>query len=331
MHDLSAFIDAAERTVARCALGAPGAYRRHAGDSGETAPNAYGCADAANILYTIGRFPRGQAERAGWIAALGALQEPDTGLFHEATHHPIHTTAHCVAALELFDARPPHALRALAPHATAEGVGRFLDGLAWRDDPWRASHQGAGLYAALVLAGEVPLAWEDAYFDWLWREADPATGFWRQGAVAPVAHSGVATLFPHLAGSFHYLFNHEYARRQLRHPESMIDSCLELRAARGFPLAVRAGFAEIDWVYCVNRARRQSPHRAAECLAALTDFAADYVAFLQGPAAAADAGMADLHQLFGVLCAVAELQQALPGMIRTPRPLRLVLDRRPFI
>jgi hypothetical protein len=28
---------------------------------------------------------------------------------------------------------------------------------------------------------------------------------------------------------------------------------------------------------------------------------------------------------------VAELQQALPGLIRTERPLRLVLDRRPFI
>lgn len=39
----------------------------------------------------------------------------------------------------------------------------------------------------------------------------------------------------------------------------------------------------------------------------------------------------DLHMTFGALCAVAELQLALPGEIRTPRPLLLVLDRRPFI
>ena len=35
--------------------------------------------------------------------------------------------------------------------------------------------------------------------------------------------------------------------------------------------------------------------------------------------------------LFGNLCAFSELQQALPGFVRTDRPLKLVLDRRPFI
>jgi hypothetical protein len=35
--------------------------------------------------------------------------------------------------------------------------------------------------------------------------------------------------------------------------------------------------------------------------------------------------------LFGAVCALAELQRALPGEIRSERPLRLVLDRRPFI
>jgi hypothetical protein len=39
----------------------------------------------------------------------------------------------------------------------------------------------------------------------------------------------------------------------------------------------------------------------------------------------------DLHMLFGASCALAELQSALPGKIITEKPLRLVLDRRPFI
>ena len=46
---------------------------------------------------------------------------------------------------------------------------------------------------------------------------------------------------------------------------------------------------------------------------------------------ATDEGLNDLHALFGNLCAFAELQQALPGFVRTDRPLKLVLDRRPFI
>ena len=35
--------------------------------------------------------------------------------------------------------------------------------------------------------------------------------------------------------------------------------------------------------------------------------------------------------MFGMVCAVAELQFALNGQIRTTRSLRQVLDRRPFI
>lgn len=45
----------------------------------------------------------------------------------------------------------------------------------------------------------------------------------------------------------------------------------------------------------------------------------------------ADEGLNDLHSLFCALCCLAELQAALPGRLPTARPLRLVLDRRPFI
>ena len=39
----------------------------------------------------------------------------------------------------------------------------------------------------------------------------------------------------------------------------------------------------------------------------------------------------DLHMLFGAMCAVAEMQLALPGEIKSTIPLKNVLDRRPFI
>ena len=39
----------------------------------------------------------------------------------------------------------------------------------------------------------------------------------------------------------------------------------------------------------------------------------------------------DLHTLFGCICALAELQAALPGYLASDKPLKLVLDRRPFI
>ena len=76
----------------------------------------YGCADAANLLYTLGDFPGEPAGRAEWVAALREMQNPVTGLFSEPTHHTLHTTAHCIAALELFDALPLYPLTALRPY-----------------------------------------------------------------------------------------------------------------------------------------------------------------------------------------------------------------------
>lgn len=348
MHDLRHLIHTIETTIGNHSLGRPGAYRRwnwqstiQQGQKEDPARltsahrdlnvNPYGCADAANILYSIGHFPAETRERQGWITTLQDLQNPQTGLFEEATHHPIHTTAHCIAALELFDAKPRYPLIDLQPLRKPHDLVAFLDALNWRGNPWRESHRGAGVYAAMVLAGEVNSEWEDRYFAWLWEEADPETGFWRKGRVGNVEAGETNSFFPHLAGSFHYLFNHEYAHRPLHYPSAMIDTCLEIERSGQFVLGSRISFAEIDWVYCLTRAVRQSGYRFTDVRQALLAFTERYVSFLNEVDPETDDDFNDLHQLFGMTCCLAELQQALPGLIRTQKPLKLVLDRRPFI
>jgi hypothetical protein len=333
--DLRNFVDAAEAIVASHALPALGAFRRW-NDRGPDATrdlgmNPYGCADAANILYTIGRFPADPAARAGWVGALRSLQNPRSGLFEESTHHPIHTTAHCIAALELFDARPQHALHDFAALRDVAAMRAFLGELPWRSDPWRASHRGAGLFAALAIVEAVDLDWQDAYFDWLWEWTDPETGLLGGRDLPRIEHSGVKTLVPHMAGSFHYLFNMEWARRPYRYPAQMIDACLAMLEEREFPLGQRIGFAEIDWIYCVNRCLRQSGHRPGDCRRSIERLGRRLADFVHALDPRTDDALNDLHLLFGTLCALAELQQALPGLVRTDRPLKLVLDRRPFI
>lgn len=291
--------------------------------------NEYGCADAVNILYTIGEFPNTSESREAHIRVLQNLQNSETGLFTEATHHPIHTTAHCIAALELFDAKPKYPLNDLMQYATNDGLKGLLEELDWVNDPWGMSHRGAGIYAALVLSESVDSEWQDTYFDWLWENADPETGFWRRNAVL----SGDKPVFHHLAGTFHYLFNHEYAKRPLRYPERMIDTCLSLYEEKNTQVdfGQKIDFAEIDWVYCITRAGRQTIHRFEDCKNALQKFAKGFVEYLDGIDENTHDGFNDLHMLFGTVCCLAELQQALPGMIKSKKPLKLVLDRRPFI
>ncbi|MEW6355080.1 MAG: hypothetical protein AB1696_02035 [Planctomycetota bacterium] len=337
MHDIRNFIESVREIVASHNLGEPGAYRRwnrqNADSTRDLSLNPYGCADAANILYTIGFFPRDSREREGFVQTLRSQQDSETGLFRERNSviHEIHTTAHCIAALELFDALPEHPLAGLSEYRDPKAMEAFLDGLDWRANPWGESHKGAGVYVALVLAGEVSLEWEDRYFAWLFRETDPETGFLRKGCIAPIEMGGTSSIFPHLAGAFHYLFNQEYARRPIRYPQAMIDTCLDLFNS-GHPVGKRGiGYAGIDWVFCLTRSLRQCGHRYEDCREALAAFLDCHMDFLLPLDPHAHEGMNDLHALFGTICCLAELQTALPGQIRTERPLKLVLDRRPFI
>ncbi len=314
---------------------APGCYARwripDAAGRRNMGSSEYGCADAANILYSIGRFPRDTAERAASVAGLRRFQHPD-GCFAEPTHHTLHTTAHCIAALELFDAGPALPLTYhMEQFGTPEKLTAFLASLDWSGDPWDESHKGAGVYAAMALACEMPQAWHDAYFDWLAAHADPVTG-----VGAADAQDGQRTMLHHFAGWFHYMFNHVYARRPFPHAEKLVDTLLAyydsglMREAPDFGRSI--GFAEIDWIFLVNRASMATGHRRKQVLEKLRQFAAGYLDWLEMELESEYASrFDDLHALFGTVCALAELQLALPGEIVTARPLKNVLDRRPFI
>lgn len=316
---------------------APGQYARWLWNNEKGNRNLgsseYGCADAANILYTIGRLATDADEKSAAISALQAFQHKDTGLFEEPTHHPLHTTAHCTAALWLFGEKPLYPFYALEKYMTREGLYTLLDSLDWVKNPWSQSHIGAGIYAAMVNTGSASLEWQNRYFDWLWNEADPKTGMWRKGCIdtpdsAPLYHS--------VAGTFHYIFNHEYAKRPLKYPDKLIDTMIYLYTNNLIDTSInkfgkRAGFLEIDWVYTLNRAMRQTTHRYDDGKLCLREFASNYIDWLEQLDTKTDDYFNDLHMLFGTVCCIAELQTALPGEIATTYPLHLVLDVRPFI
>lgn len=338
--DLRELVNEIEKTVVRHELETPGQYSRwlwqDEKNERELGVNEYGCADAANILYTIGKFACDDETRKARIRELKALQNKETGMFVEATHHTIHTTAHCCAALELFDEKPDVPLYGLHKYFDKKELYALLDGL-FDVNPWPASHQGAGVYAALETAGEMTHEFSENYFNWFWENADEETGFWKKGIVnkAPVTncYSGGFPLFAFMAGGFHYLFNHEHAHKPIRYPEKMIDSCIKMYTEDGLPTyyATRCNFIEIDWLYCLNRARRQSTHRNGEAIELIRDFGKRFTDFMCNLDFDHDDSFNDLHMLFGSVCTLAELQTALPGEVITDRPLKLVLNRRPFI
>ena len=341
MFDIRDIVREARKVVSSHAGTIPGEYHRILKLGREknirTGVTAYGCADAACILYTLDELPPGTADREAWIQAIRSFQNPITGLFEDGSHHEIHTTAFALAALNLFDARAEHPLKALHPLKEREKMEAFLDALQWREEPWLDSHQGAGIYSALVLNREVSRSWEDGYFAWLWENEDPETGFWRKSMVpSPSDPESDVPLFHYLGGSFHYLFNIVYARRKQRYPERAADTCLEIwerghQPLYGEPFCQGVSYAEIDWVFYLNRSVRQSGYRFEESRKAIEAAAEKYIDYLKQIDYNSDPAFNDLHKLFGMICALSEFQLALPGRFITERPLRQVLDRRPYI
>ena len=336
-------------SVKRHELPEPGSYCRwlwqDESGSRELGINEYGCADAANILYTLNEFRCDEKTRKARINALLSMQDRESGMFHEKTHHTIHTTAHCAAALELFDVKPLYPMKELHKYTDRKALFEFLDSLNW-NSPWTESHQGAGIYAALANSSEITKEFEDNYFEWLWENTDPVTGFWKKGYADraqfssdryPDGKNAPESVFSYMAGGFHYIFNHEYAKMPLRYPEKIIDSSLKMFRENCLrdDFGKTIGFLEIDWLYCLTRASRQTPHRFSDIKEAISDFSEIFCNYLLDLVSSGEYKtndrFNDLHMLFGCICCIAELQEAMPGCIVTEKPLRLVLNRRPFI
>ena len=330
-YNINPIIDNIRKTVERHKL-ADGSYCRWLWINGwadrTIEENPYGCADAANILYTIGDFPRDLQEREAFVRNLQNMQAED-GMFHEETHITEHTTAHCIAALELFDAGPKRPCTALLPCKDTLKLRKILEDNA-RNGKSRG-HFGAGIYVIMNLTGEADLEWNQAYFDWFNQYADEKTGYWYTQEDGGFK-TGSALYC--MGESFHYLFNYEAARMPFPYPEKLIDSCIKLYDTPGqLPedFGKCARFFEMDWIYCLTRASRQTPYRFWEIRERLEAFWEVYYEYLTTVDWETEDSINDLHYLFGLVCALAELQQTLRGQLISDKPLKLVLDRRPFI
>lgn len=330
MYDLRPFISEVKFLIDRHFLGEPGKYsqflRQTPAGTRNLSATPYGCSIAANILYTINSMPSDINERAAMIRVLQGFQNAENGLFENPGNFATHTTAFVSGALNLLDAAPLYRAKGLEAYLSREGLFEFMDKIDWNKEPWLGAHLGAGIYGSMLLTGTASDEWEDYYFEWLDENSDPATGLWKKGAL-----SG-APRFHYLAGTFHYVFNYEYARRALPYPKELLNTCIEAyRNKDCIDFATQLGWADIDFTYLLARVQRRAGIRLDETQAILTEIADGLIKQLLASDISEISAFEDTNTLFAIVSALAVLQDALPGYIRTSRPLRLVLDRRPFI
>lgn len=329
MYDLRGFIREVEKIVERHNLGKPGEYARWITQDEKGSRNLglipYGTANAVNILYTIGVLPE-RGERESLIKVLQGFQDKETGLFTYPGNYETHTTAFVSAALNLLDEKPLYRAEAFRKYLDREALNTFMEEIDWAKSPWSGAHLGSGIYASIMLTGTGSNEWEDMYFEWLDNQADAQTGLWKKGALEG------APRFHYLASTFHYVFNYEYAKRALPYPGELLETCIKAyKEGACIDFSKEVGWADIDFSYMLARVQRRAGICFEETNRILKEIADGLIGQLLKMDAETSETLNDLNTLFAIVCALAVLQDALPGYIRTSKPLQLVLDRRPFL
>ena len=226
-----------------------------------------------------------------------------------------------MAALSLLNSIPEYSVRAMEQYADPMAVAPWLSGVD-------SAHIGAGVFSVFFLEGSMTIPWQDAFFGFLDAASDPQYGISRKGDIA----SGRKPAWLFMGDWFHYLFCYYACRKPFPNGERLVDSCIDLYIHKQFPDSFGKGqrFLDIDWAFSLNRAAIQTGYRLEESRALLREFAYSYIQYLE-KSSLDEIQWADLHLLFGAVCGLAELQLALPGELISTRPLRQVLDSRPFI
>ena len=305
----------------------PGGAGNYARSPGETATELYGVADMACILYTLGALHPDEKERAEWAAAFQAFQNPDTGWLVEKspTHDPLHNTAFALAAMQLLDLTPQHPVKMGAEYSDP---GAFLNTLDWKTKVYTESHKGAGVGSIFTLVPSLGTPeWFEKYFAACDALFDPNNGL--MGKEKPPGGDS-----DQIGGSFHYSFLYQNFNRHMPFPEPRIDSVLRLQLPDGYWMTTNHLWMTLDAVFLMTRTLRYCPHRFDDVCAVVRRV----MGILMRDIFSAEGrkqtftGRLAVHSVTAAISIAAEAQQFLGAKeIVTERPLKLVLDRRPFI
>jgi len=291
-------------------------------------PDLYGSSDILLTLYTIDELQLDEQQRASWIETLQSFQNPKTGWFieHETWHFKEHSTAYCIAALNLLDATPKYPLKFIDQLNTRDKVEKWLDHMLW-SLTWPTSHRGSGVAAALAMTREAPDQWFEWFFEWLEKKVDPETGFWKLGWL----HKLFKRTSKHeMAGAFHFYYIYEFLKRPIPFSEQIVDATLKLQHNNGLWDKKIPYCIDLDGIYNLTRASKSANnYRQAEIRSALEKSLQTIVNCLNNREFVFG-NYQNSHRLVGALAALAEIQNYLPNRLITPKKWKLVLDHSPF-
>lgn len=314
----------------------PADYARRPGDP-DTA--LYGTADVACILYSLDRFKDADSRAESWLAVLSEFQNDASGFFVDRSGMltTAHNTGFAVGAMNLFHPNlrngelPLWPMR-FGPLVTRRAdADRYVAALDWRNNCYEAGEVLIGHASSFFNVKDVvPSEW----FDWLVNEIqdtklDPSNGM--VGIGKPTEGD-----LDQVGGTFHFDFFWAALGLRLPFARARAKALLGLQQSNGLWDQNNPWWLSFDAIYMLGRTLPDlTKEEAAPVLAAIARSVSTLVDRAADPALRIiDFGQPWIgaHMLTGALSLLAYAQQVLGAdRVKTSRPLKLVLDRRPYI
>lgn len=334
-------LDAALATLNACRIPDTPYHRPHAEDDAAPqkpqevppeVPQAHpqATAHAVHLSYMLNIFPGRPERRSALVQILQEGLDGHAGLHTLQLDAPILPEAcAAVSALECFDLLPVRTPSTLRDELIIVQLPKRLDALPWDESPQSAARQAAAAFGILTLCGEAGPAWEQGWFDWLQSHANADTGLLDLWDPTPQQLYGHWTLLPHLQAYLPLLCTYIHARRPHPNPWRLIDTLLDMLEINWHMFHEAADGRELAPVLALARSLRLTAHRHEEARNLLRRFAHRHIRHLLQEA---DTGnMEHLAETRKIIATLAELQIALPGFVRTRRPMRPLCDRHVWI
>jgi hypothetical protein len=316
--------------------GPPGAYARRPGAS---AVALYGSADVACILYTLDRLDPAPDVTRQWLDVLSSFQDPVSGFFvdRSAALSTAHNTGFVIGAMQLLDPELRNGVLPRSPLRFAELVlepadaDRFAASLDWRNDCYEAGENLIGHASSFFnVAGVVPGAW----FEWLVDYVEHGKLDETNGMVGVGKPPGGDD--DQIGGTCHFDFFWAALKRELPFAPARAKALLGLQQPDGLWSDYNPWWLTFDAFYMLNRTLASLSGGLAADVRAAVERAVSVLATRSSQPALRHSDFVDpwlgAHTVTGALSAFACAQQILgPDRVITDRPLRLVLDRRPYI
>jgi hypothetical protein len=268
-------------------------------------PSLYASCDVAIIRTVMGEDLQktlSPEQRQEWIDHINSFAYPD-GTYGPGRkfHSSHHANGMVIGALGVLGGRQKYPLSLYEDLDSPEKIPQWLEMIDWQNQ-WSGSHLFWGGMHCFSLSSRCTDEWRSKAFDWLDRNLDPKTGWWRKD----VPHSG--PLQP-LGGGAHIWPIYQHGDRRFPMPESVIDNILSLQMQDGKWLEY-GNYMELDALYGLSYMSSLAPdYRHTDIINAARRHGNGLISrwseFLsQQP---------DLHVFLGAVSTFGLLQQLLPS------------------